>query len=181
MINKLDLPTDRMNKVKVISEQSKTPLSKELNQEDNIKIGRQGNFILEDLMSNLLEDKVKFSFTDHIKSMFYPKSKRNTMYLNAIENLKLMMDIDKYLKFHLDMTLVKEVLFDDTQINVFDSVSKLINLKRLFEKNEESDINFSRYSKEDFEDCFNAIREMSLRNSSTDKKIINFIEKRLDH
>ena len=60
-------------------------------------------------------------------------------------------------------------------------MSKLINLKRLFEKNEESDINFSRYRKEDFEDCFNEIRKMRLRNSSTDKKIINFIEKRLDH
>ena len=33
------------------------------------------------------------------------------------------MDNEKYLKFNIEMTLVKEVLFDKTQIIVFDIVT----------------------------------------------------------
>ena len=124
--------------------------------------------------------KVKFSFTDHIKSFFQPKSKRNILYLNAIENLNFIMDIEKYLKFNIDMTLVKEVLFDETQRIVFDNVTKLINIKRFFDKNNEPYINFSNYQKEDFQNCFNGIRTIFSRNTYTDRKLISFIEKKLD-
>ena len=108
------------------------------------------------------------------------KTKRNILYRNANENLNSMMDIDKYLKFHLDMTLVKEVLFDETQRIVFDNVTKLINLKKFFEENKESSNSFKKYKKEDYENCFNGIRTLFSRNTYTDKKLISFIEKRLD-
>ena len=90
-----------------------------------------------------------------------------------------MMDIETYLKFHLDMSLVKEVLFDETQRTVYDNVTKLITLKRVFEKQENSFVSFSNYKKEDFEDCFKAIKTILSRKSYTDKKIIDFLDKRI--
>ena len=137
--------------------------------------------ILDDIIETILNEKMEFSFIDYIKSICHSNTKRNKFYLNAIENMDLIMDIEKYLKFNVDMTLVKEVLLDDTQRLVFDSTTKLINVKRFFEKNKESYFNFTSYKKEDFEQCFNGIKTMFSRNNKTDNKIIKFLEKRLEN
>ena len=132
----------------------------------------------EDIIDKLIKEKIEFSFIDYFKSTFQSKNKRN-LYQNAIENLDLIMDIETYLKFHLDMILVKEVLFDETQRTVFDNVTKLITLKKVFEKQENSYVSFSNYKKEDYEDCFKAIKKILSRNSYTDKKLIGFLDKRI--
>ena len=103
------------------------------------------------------------------------------MYKFAIENLDSIMDIEKYLKFNIDLTLVKEVLFDETQRNVFDNVTKLLNVKRFFDKKKEVEITFSNYQKEDFEHCFEGIKTMFSRSNESDKRIIRFIDKILEN
>ena len=91
------------------------------------------------------------------------------------------MDIERYLKFNLDMTLVKEVLFDNTQRLVFDTITKLISFKRFFDKNKEKYVDFSSYKKEDYESFFKGIKCMSSRYDTTDNKIIKFIEERIEN
>ena len=155
--------------------------SKDTNISPNTQLQSSENLSFhEDILDLIMKEMIEFSFIDYIKSFFRPKLKRNIIYLNAIENLDFIMDIEKYLKFHLDMKLVKEVLFDESQRIVFDTITKLINIKRFFEKNNETNINFLSYKKEDFENCFNGIRSMFSRNNTIDNKIISFIENRLD-
>ena len=131
--------------------------SKDTNISPNTQLQSSENLSFhEDILDLIMKEMIEFSFIDYIKSFFRPKLKRNIIYLNAIENLDFIMDIEKYLKFHLDMKLVKEVLFDESQRIVFDTITKLINIKRFFEKNNETNINFLSYKKEDFENCFNS-------------------------
>ena len=135
---------------------------------------------LEDIMDTILKDKLKFSFSDFMKSLFQSQSKSSVLYLNAIDNLHFIMDIERYLKFNLDMTLVKEVLFDESQRHVFDTASKLVNFKKFFDINNEKYIDFSEYKKEDFEIFFTELKSMFSRHNETDNKIIKFFEKRLE-
>ena len=85
---------------------------------------------LEDLMNAILEDSIEFSFLDFVKNICKFKKKSILIYNFGLENLKRMMDIEYYLKFNLEMTLVKEVLFDKDQMLAFDLISKLINFKK---------------------------------------------------
>ena len=133
-----------------------------------------------DILDTILKDKLKFSFSDFMKSLFQSQSKSSVLYLNAIDNLHFIMDIERYLKFNLDMTLVKEVLFDESQRHVFDTASKLVNFKKFFDINNEKYIDFSEYKKEDFEIFFTELKSMFSRHNDTDNKIIKFFEKRLE-
>ena len=124
---------------------------------------------------------MKFSFLDYIKSIFQSGTKSSVLYINAIDNLHFIMDIERYLKFNLDMTLVKEVLLDDTQRHVFDTATKLVNFKKFFDSNNEKYIDFKEYKKEDFEIFFKELKSLFSRHNDTDNKIIKFFEKRLEN
>ena len=183
-INKeLYYPRHKINKqpdYKIIAPFNKSNFSKNLHVNTETVLQTSRNLIYhKDIIETLLDKNVKFSFIDHIKSIFMSKTKRNILYRNANENLNFIMDIDKYLKFHLDMTLVKEILYDETQRIVFDNVTKLINLKKFFEENKEPSNSLKRYKKGDYENCFNGIKLMFSRNNSADNKILSLIEKGL--
>ena len=150
--------------------------------ENAIELKPPGNFShLEEMMNVIINEKLEFSFVDYLSSLFYSKTKSSVLYLNGIDNLDFIMDIERYLKFNLDMTLVKEVLFDNTQRLVFDTITKLISFKRFFDKNKEKYVDFSSYKKEDYESFFKGIKCMSSRYDTTDNKIIKFIEERIEN
>ena len=67
---------------------------------------------LEEIINALLEDSVEYSFYDFLKNICGTKKKSMFFYNYGLENLKKMMDIYNFLKFNLEMTLIKEVLFD---------------------------------------------------------------------
>ena len=103
--------------------------------ENAIELKPPGNFShLEEMMNVIINEKLEFSFVDYLSSLFYSKTKSSVLYLNGIDNLDFIMDIERYLKFNLDITLVKEVLLDNTQRLVFDTITKLISFKRFFDK-----------------------------------------------
>ena len=150
--------------------------------ENDIELKSLGNFnLLEEIIDTILEENLKFTIKDYLKSIFYCKNKNRILYHNAIENLDSIMDVERYFKFNIDMTLVKEVLFDETQRNVFDTVTKLLNIKRFFEKKKEVKISFLNYKKENFEHCFEGVKTMFSRNNNSDNRIIKFIEKILEN
>ena len=92
------------------------------------------------------------------------------------------MDIDTYLKFNLDIKLVKEVLLDKDQRLVLDTSSSLLNFKRFFDKIDITDktSSFSEYKKKNFANFFESLFVLFKRNNTTDRRVINFIQKNID-
>jgi hypothetical protein len=121
---------------------------------------------LEDIMDTILKDKLIFSFSDYMKSLFRYQTKSCVLFLNTTDNLHLIMNIERYLKFNLDMNLVKEVVFDESQRHEFDTASNLLNLKKFFDINNEKYIDF--FKKEDFEIFFTKLNSMFSRHNDID-------------
>ena len=134
---------------------------------------------LEEIINALLEDSVEYSFTDFLKNIFGTKKKSIFFYNYGLENLKKMMDIDNYLKFNLEMTLIKEVLFDKNQNITFGIISKFNNFKKFFYL-EKDELSFNQYDKKDFVEFFNSLEVLFKRQNETDKKIITFITSKLE-
>ena len=138
------------------------------------------NTKMDEVIITLLEDGLAFSFFDFLKNSCGIKKKSTVLYNYGLENLKTIMDIDTYLKFNLEMTLIKEVLFDKNQIVIFDIISKMINLKKFFEPIIEKQLSFDRYDKFEFEEFFSSIDVLFDRQNETDRKIINFITTKIE-
>ena len=107
--------------------------------------------------------------------MLIKKNKRSILYLNVIKNIDTMMNIERYLKLILEMSVMKDVLFDDHQKIVFDSVTNLSNVKRLFSENNESNDNISEYNEENLKTISNAMKLMNSRNNNIDIKMLSLI------
>ena len=103
--------------------------------------------------------------------MLMKENKRSILYLNLIKNIDSMMNIEKYLKLNLEMSLMKDVLFDDHQKIVFDTVTNISNVNRLFGENKFND-NLSEYKKETI---LNEIKLMNSRNNNIDKNMLSLI------
>jgi hypothetical protein len=129
---------------------------------------------VDEIMDSLIHDAVEFSYFDFVKAAFSMK-KSLFIYNYCLENLKRMMNIDTYLKFNLEMTLIKEVLFDKSQILTFDAISKMINFKKFFDKSEEEFFDIKSYDKTSFDDFFKSVQIIMQRQNNTDRKLINNI------
>ena len=78
------------------------------------------------------------------------------------------MDIEQYLKFYLEMNLVKEILFDKIQLDAIDSISKVDQFIKIFLCEENIDI-FKDYNVGDSSSSvFNSIKEIYKRSNTVD-------------
>ena len=114
-----------------------------------------------------LEQIVEFSFINFLKNICRFKKKSIILYNYGLENLKRLMDIDNYLKFNLEMTIVKDVLFDDNQMITFDIISKMVNVKKFFNQSKDR-----HYDKNEFKEFFDSIDVLFKRQNETDKKLL---------
>ena len=52
---------------------------------------------------------------------------------NAISNVNYLMDINQYINFKFEMDMIKEILFDKYQNEVFQIISNIMNFDSLFQ------------------------------------------------
>ena len=127
------------------------------------------------IIDDISNENLEFSISDYFISILNKKNKRSILYLNVIKNIDTMMNIERYLKLILEMSVMKDVLFDDHQKIVFDSVTNLSNVNRLFSENNESNDNISEYNEENLKIISNAMKLMNSRNNNIDIKMLSLI------
>ena len=127
------------------------------------------------IIDDISNENLEFSISDYFISILNKKNKRSILYLNVIKNIDTMMNIERYLKLILEMSVMKDVLFDDHQKIVFDSVTNLSNVNRLFSENNESNDNISEYNEENLKIISNAMKLMNCRNNNIIIKMLSLI------
>ena len=127
------------------------------------------------IIDDISNENLEFSISDYFISILNKKNKRTILYQNVIKNIDTMMNIERYLKLILEMSVMKDVLFDDHQKIVFDSVTNLSNVNRLFSENNESNDNSSEYNEENLKTISNAMKLMNSRNNNIDIKMLSLI------
>jgi hypothetical protein len=134
---------------------------------------------LERIIFSLLEENKKFSIIDYFKQKCRCRSKRIILYGYALKNLQEILDIKNYLKSHLELNLIKQVLFDEYQLKIFNTISPVIGFKHMFEEDEYIRVNLAEYNKVEFMDFFDFVHHILLRKNLVDNKILDFINKQL--
>ena len=127
------------------------------------------------IIDDISNENLEFSISDYFISILNKKNKRTILYQNVIKNIDTMMNFERYLKLILEMSVMKDVLFDDHQKIVFDSVTNLSNVNRLFSENNESNDNSSEYNEENLKTISNAMKLMNSRNNNIDIKMLSLI------
>jgi len=134
---------------------------------------------LERIIYSLLDQNKKFSIIDYFKKKCKSKSKRIILYSHALKNLQEILDIRNYLKSHLELNLIKQVLFDEYQLKIFNTISPVIGFKHMFEEDEYIRVNLADYKKVEFNDFFDFVHRILSRKNLVDNKILEFINKQL--
>ncbi len=134
---------------------------------------------LERIIYSLLDQNKKFSIIDYFKKKCKSKSKRIILYSHALKNLQEILDIRNYLKSQLELNLIKQVLFDEYQLKIFNTISPVIGFKHMFEEDEYIRVNLAEYNKVEFNDFFDFIHRILSRKNLVDNKILEFINKQL--
>jgi hypothetical protein len=134
---------------------------------------------LERILGCFLEDNRKFSLIDYFKQYCKNQSKRTILYTNGLKNLTEILDIKNYLKSNLEINLIKQVLFDEFQLKIFNTISPVISFKVMFEENKNKAISLSEYNKIEFNDFFDFLIKVLDRKNIVDKKILDFIKHEL--
>ena len=133
---------------------------------------------LERIIEICLEDNKKFSLIDYFKQKCNNQSKRIILYGNGLKNLAEILDIKNYLKNHLELNLVKEVLFDEFQLKIFNTISPVIGFKHIFEEQDKY-ISLSEYNRIEFNDFYDFVTKILTRKNMVDNIILDFIKKQL--
>ena len=134
---------------------------------------------LHDLIDSILVENREFSVGDYIKKICCGKDKRILIYSIGLDNLTANLDINNYLKNHLELNLVKEVLFDKDQLLTFDIISSLLWFRKMFEKKVVKNDNLTNYEKSNFQRFYDSVSVIMKRENIIDEKIINFIRSKL--
>jgi hypothetical protein len=135
---------------------------------------------LERIIDSLLEENKKFSIFDYFKKKCKSKSKRIILYGYALKNLQEILDIRNYLKSHLELNLIKQILFDEYQLKICDTISPVIGFKHMFEELDEyKNVKLSEYKKVEFNDFFDYVQIILSRKNLVDNKIFEYINKQL--
>ena len=117
------------------------------------------NTKLFDLYKDLSEERMKFKFSDYLKSFVLSnKEKKNKMYNLINDNLDDNLDIIKYLQLKQEVSLLKELLLDDKQLLIFNSFSQVINFKNIIQEVMKNEFNFKIYHKNDYKKLFGSIK-----------------------
>ena len=144
----------------------------------NVKKSIQNFFLntkLFDLYKDLSEERMKFKFSDYLKSFVLSnKEKKNKMYNLINDNLDDNLDIIKYLQLKQEVSLLKELLLDDKQLLIFNSFSQVINFKNIIQEVMKNEFNFKIYHKNDYKKLFDSIKYIFERHSENDIKILRF-------
>lgn len=130
-------------------------------------------------MENLIFETGNLSYFDLLKAILMRNEKDNIL-TKGIDNLNRIMDVQNYIKFNLGMSFIKQILFDRSQLLIFDNLFQVINCKTLFYDNTDVSRDFSIYNKSHFEDFFRSFQLILQRQNPTDKKILDFLFKNLD-
>jgi hypothetical protein len=134
---------------------------------------------LERIIESLLEENQKFSIFDYFKQKCRNNSKRIILYGFALKNLSDILDIKNHLRNHLELNLIKEVLFDEFQLKIFNTISPVIGFKLMFEDHLHQTINLSEYNRIEFNDFYDFVKKILTRRNLVDTIILEFIKKQI--
>ena len=124
---------------------------------------------------NLLDpEDFDFKFCDFFSSLV-SDNKKNKIYNVATKNLNDCIEINSFLLLKQEVALLKELLFDAKQLLIFDTFSKVINLKGIFKEIAKKEVDFKEYDPNDFKNVFESLNFIIKRKNNEDKKIIEFI------
>lgn len=98
----------------------------------------------------------------------------------GLDNLRKIMDIDEYLKFYLEMNLVKEILFDKLQLDAIEIISKVDQFIKIFMCTDHTDIFRDYVAGHPTGGVFNSIKEISNRKNPVDIKLMNIIQSNIE-
>jgi hypothetical protein len=108
------------------------------------------------------------------------RTKTSSFYYAGLHNLYKIMDIEEYLKFYLEMNLVKEIIFDKLQLDALEIISKVDQFIKIFLCEESHDIFKDYIIGQSSSTVFNSIKEISNRKNFIDVKLINIIQSNLE-
>ena len=134
---------------------------------------------LDRIIDILIERKQKFSLIDYFRNKCKCKSKRLILYGHGMKNLSEILDIQKYVKNNLELKLIKNVLFDEYQLKIFNTISSIIGFKEMFDEEAKKDIKLCDYQKVEFNDFFDFIQVIMSRKNLIDQKIMSFVNNQL--
>ena len=106
---------------------------------------------------NLLDpEDFDFKFCDFFSSLV-SDNKKNKIYNVATKNLNDCIEINSFLLLKQEVALLKELLFDAKQLLIFDTFSKVINLRGIFKEMSKKEVNFKEYDPNDFKNVFESL------------------------
>ena len=99
------------------------------------------------------------------------------MYFNAEEHLSKFLDIKTLFEKYQEIEMLKELLFERSQKEVFEVLSKLNNIRNFFSDIEEEENEmFIHYSRESYINLYDSLKEMKLRGNNYDLKLLDFFK-----
>ena len=85
-----------------------------------------------------------------------------------------MIDFETLIEKYNEIDMLKKFIFDDKQIEMFETVSKFSNVQNFFSSIDiETENVFKDYEKERVEELFHKVNELINRNSKKDVKLIS--------
>ena len=147
--------------------------------ESNDKKRKKSFFLnpkLFDLLKDVSKKDIKFNFCDYLKSLVSSNEEmKNKIYKLAYDNLNDSLDVTNYFQLKQEVLLLKELILDDKQLLIFNSFSKVINFKFIFNDIIKNDFDFKVYEKNDYKNLFDSIKFIFERQSENDVKIMKFL------
>ena len=147
--------------------------------ESNDKKRKKSFFLnpkLFDLLKDVSKKDIKFNFCDYLKSLVSSNEEmKNKIYKLVYDNLNDSLDVTNYFQLKQEVLLLKELILDDKQLLIFNSFSKVINFKFIFNDIIKNDFDFKVYEKNDYKNLFDSIKFIFERQSENDVKIMKFL------
>ena len=128
-----------------------------------------------------VEDKeINFDFKFHssLRSLFCKKDRNNEIYNFSSERLDVFMGIETLISKYNEVEMIKEFLFDNPQIKIFETLSRLVAVQRFFSEIKEENLNIfegiNDKSDEKIKQILKEISHLKKRGLKRDKKLILF-------
>jgi len=145
-----------------------------LTKEDNESMSQQlinksndysENQKLEIMLKELKEKDFDFSVYHYLRSLI-KDDHQSKFYKTACNDFDHFIEVNEYIYLKQEFSLLKKLMFDKYQIEVFENISKFLNFSNLIK--EKKDV-----KRKNIKDSLDKVYQ---RNNSKDKKLIRFIE-----
>ena len=117
-----------------------------------------------------LDSDLDFKFCTSLRSICI-RDRASEIYNLATENLDYILDVGTLFEKYSEISMIKELIFDQNQGKLFEMLSKFINVKQLFQyMSDDSDTEENESNNN--EEMFKIVKELEIRGSKFDKKLL---------